>query len=99
MCLGLQRCSYAGVIEREHNCCSFFILNSIFTELVVLKKVFPALNLNSGVNQSELFNDKSEARGGTVTRQMGRCWEGNSYKQMTAGVCVLVFVEVSMCTG
>ena len=45
---------------------------------------------NGGINQSELFNRNSEARGGKVTGQIGRCWEGNSYKQMTAGVCVLV---------
>ena len=47
---------------------------------------------NGGINQSELFNRNSEARGGNVTGQMGRCWGGggNSYKQMTAGVCLSV---------
>ena len=47
-------------------------------------------SFNDGINQRESFNGNSEARGGKVTGQMGRCWESNSYKQMTAGVCLLV---------
>ena len=46
--------------------------------------------LNSGINQSEFFNDNSEARSVKIKRQIGGCREGNSYKQMTAGVCLSV---------